>query len=231
VVDFVDGDVDQPIIVGNVYNAGTMPPWTLPDGKNISGTKTRSTPGGSSDNYNEMSYDDTTGSELVNLQAEKDFTALIKHDENRKVGNTQTIDVVKGPQMTIVGGSKFGEADSAALTGTDGDQLVYVANDRKARILNSDFKYVANDDGYYIDNGDQVTEICKGNQANHIHLGNHVTETPMGSIHFTAMQEILLTVGQNSIKIDQAGVTINGMMISVQGSAMVQVQGGLVTIN
>jgi hypothetical protein len=38
-------------------------------------------------------------------------------------------------------------------------------------------------------------------------------------------------VGQNSIKIDQAGVTINGMMISVQGSAMVQVQGGLVTIN
>jgi type VI secretion system secreted protein VgrG len=231
VVDFVDGDVDQPIIVGNVYNADTMPPWTLPDGKNICGTKTRSTPGGSSDNYNEMSFDDTTGSELANLQAEKDFTALIKHDENRKVGNTQTIEVVKGPQMTIVGGSKFGAADSAALTGTDGDQLVFVANDRKVRILNDDFKYVDNDDGYYIARGSQVTEICNGSQANHIHLGNHVTETPMGSIHFTAMQEILLTVGQNSIKIDQSGVTINGMMISVQGSAMVQVQGGLVTIN
>src|ERR1035441_9515980 len=105
VVDFVEGDVDQPIIVGNVYNADTMPPWTMPDGKNICGAKTRSTPGGSSDNYNEMSFDDTTGSELVNMQAEKDSTALIKHDEKHTVGNDQFITVQNGVQITrILGG-------------------------------------------------------------------------------------------------------------------------------
>ena len=33
IVDFLEGDVNQPIIVGSVYNADMMPPWTLPDNK------------------------------------------------------------------------------------------------------------------------------------------------------------------------------------------------------
>ncbi len=42
IVDFLEGDVNQPIIVGSVYNADLMPPWTLPDNKTISGIKSRS---------------------------------------------------------------------------------------------------------------------------------------------------------------------------------------------
>jgi type VI secretion system secreted protein VgrG len=59
------------------------------------------------------------------------------------------------------------------------------------------------------------------------------------------MQSITLKVGQNSITIDQTGVTIKGMMVSiegqvqttvkglmtqVQGSAMTQIQGGITMI-
>jgi uncharacterized protein involved in type VI secretion and phage assembly len=33
VVDFLNGDPDQPIIVGSVYIAESMPPYTLPDEK------------------------------------------------------------------------------------------------------------------------------------------------------------------------------------------------------
>ena len=46
IVDFLEGDVNQPIIVGSVYNADMMPPWTLPDNKTISGVKSRSSPAG-----------------------------------------------------------------------------------------------------------------------------------------------------------------------------------------
>ena len=60
-----------------------------------------------------------------------------------------------------------------------------------------------------------------------------------------AMQSIELKVGQSSVKVDQVGVTVKGMMIKeqaevlhevkgmitkVDGSAMVQVTGGIIMI-
>src|SRR5262245_52985251 len=45
VVDFLEGDPDQPIIVGSVYNADQMPPWDLPSNKTMSGMQTRSSLG------------------------------------------------------------------------------------------------------------------------------------------------------------------------------------------
>ena len=39
------------------------------------------------------------------------------------------------------------------------------------------------------------------------------------------MQSIELKVGQSSIKIDQMGVTIKGMMINVEGQVMTEVKG------
>ncbi|MDQ2778659.1 MAG: type VI secretion system tip protein VgrG, partial [Pseudomonadota bacterium] len=42
VVDFLEGDPDQPIITGRVYNAEQMPPWELPANATQSGLLTRS---------------------------------------------------------------------------------------------------------------------------------------------------------------------------------------------
>jgi len=61
----------------------------------------------------------------------------------------------------------------------------------------------------------------------------------LGSISTQAMQSITLTVGGNSITIDQSGITISGMMITISadtmlqasGDAMTQIQGGVVMIN
>ncbi|HSH96455.1 MAG TPA: type VI secretion system tip protein TssI/VgrG, partial [Roseimicrobium sp.] len=53
VVDFLEGDPDQPIIIGRVYNGESMPPFTLPEKKVVSGVKTNSTLGGGG--YNELS--------------------------------------------------------------------------------------------------------------------------------------------------------------------------------
>ncbi len=52
IVDFLEGDPDQPIITGRVYNADQMPPYALPANMTQSGTLTRSTKGGSPANAN-----------------------------------------------------------------------------------------------------------------------------------------------------------------------------------
>ena len=45
IVDFLEGDPDQPIITGRVYNAEQMPPYALPANKTQSGIKSRSSQG------------------------------------------------------------------------------------------------------------------------------------------------------------------------------------------
>jgi type VI secretion system secreted protein VgrG len=109
IVDFLEGDPDQPIIVGSVYNAREMPPYKLPDNKTQSGIKSRSTLGGGAANFNEFRFEDKKGEEEVYLHAEKDWntkvendkTQEIQHDDTLTVGNNRTTTVTVDHSETV----------------------------------------------------------------------------------------------------------------------------------
>jgi len=84
VVEFLEGDPDQPLIVGTVYNDKQKLPYDLPANKTQSGLKSNSTKGGNG--YNEFKFEDKKGEEAVSLHAEKDLDAVIKHAETREIG-------------------------------------------------------------------------------------------------------------------------------------------------
>src|SRR6516164_2874370 len=79
VVDFLEGDPDQPIVMGKVYNQELMPPYSLPHQGMVSGLKSNSTPGGGG--YNEMSMDDTKGKERITINAQYDMGTTVEHDD------------------------------------------------------------------------------------------------------------------------------------------------------
>nr|WP_244314146.1 type VI secretion system tip protein TssI/VgrG [Roseibium denhamense] len=85
IVQFLEGDPDQPIIIGTVYNAENMPPYALPGEKNKAGVKSDSTVGGGG--YNEFVFDDTKGQELIGMHAQKDMETVIENDEMLHVKN------------------------------------------------------------------------------------------------------------------------------------------------
>ena len=85
IVQFLEGDPDQPIIVGTVYNAENMPPYSLPAEKNKAGIKTNSTVGGGG--YNELVFDDSVGQELIGVHAQKDMETVIENNETLHVMN------------------------------------------------------------------------------------------------------------------------------------------------
>jgi type VI secretion system secreted protein VgrG len=85
IVQFLEGDPDQPIIVGTVYNAENMPPYDLPGEKNKAGIKSDSTVGGGG--YNEFVLDDTKGQELIGMHAQKDMETVIENNELLHVKN------------------------------------------------------------------------------------------------------------------------------------------------
>jgi type VI secretion system secreted protein VgrG len=93
VVDFLEGDPDQPIIIGSVYNAEQMPPYQLPANKTQSGIKTRSSLSGSSANFNEIRFEDKKGNEQLYIHAEKNEDIIVENNKSEKVGHDETVTI------------------------------------------------------------------------------------------------------------------------------------------
>lgn len=71
VVAFEDGDPDQPIIVGSVYNAKNMPPINLPAENTVAGIKSCIFNGNPTFNFNALVFHDTPGVEYVQIHSER----------------------------------------------------------------------------------------------------------------------------------------------------------------
>ncbi|MBA4109031.1 MAG: type VI secretion system tip protein VgrG [Leptothrix sp. (in: Bacteria)] len=93
VVDFLEGDPDQPLITGRVYNAEQTVPYKLPDHATVSTLKSQSSKGGSTSTSNELRFEDKKGSEHVWLQAEKDFLRNVKNDSSHSVGHDEFVTI------------------------------------------------------------------------------------------------------------------------------------------
>lgn len=103
VVDFLEGDPDQPIITGVVYNATNMPPYPLPDEKTKSTIKTNSSKGGGG--FNEIRFEDNKGKEQIFIHAESRQDNRVKGDSLEFVGNDRHL-IVKNDQFEKVEGDK-----------------------------------------------------------------------------------------------------------------------------
>jgi type VI secretion system secreted protein VgrG len=128
-VDFINGDPDWPIVVGAVNNAASPALYQLPDNRSQSGIKTRSTPGGGPENFNELRFEDKKGAEEIYLQSEKDFNVLIKNDQVQTVEGNSNITVKKslsenaaditvtaGPKITLICGGSTIVLDPSGIT-------------------------------------------------------------------------------------------------------------------
>jgi type VI secretion system secreted protein VgrG len=249
-VAFVDGDPDHPIVVGSLYNAQQMHPFPLPDMKTKSGIKTRSSKQGGTADYNEFSFDDKKGEEMVLLHAQKDHsvtvendetvlimhdqkitvdhdrTRMVKHDETITIKNNQTITVVNDRTAEISTGNetltvKTGDMSTKVSKGNHAVEVAMGNMATKVSMGNVDLKVAM---------GNVSTAIDMGNWATKLGMGNVTVKTGLGAISMEAMQSIELKVGPSSIKIDPMGVTISGMMLKFDGTLMTDISGLMTTI-
>jgi type VI secretion system secreted protein VgrG len=102
IVAFVEGNPDEPVIVGSVYNRETMPTNKLPDTKVISGLRSNTYKG---KGYNEMSMDDTTGKEKITIHAQYDMDTTVEHDQTNTVHGKMTETIDKDTTIHITQGN------------------------------------------------------------------------------------------------------------------------------
>src|SRR4029078_13150864 len=103
IVDFLEGDPDQPIITGRVYNGDAMPPYSLPDEMTKSTIKSLSSKGGGG--FNEIRFEDKKGSEQLFFHAERNEDNRVKKDSLEWIGQDRHLIVVRD-QMEKVDGDK-----------------------------------------------------------------------------------------------------------------------------
>jgi len=191
VVDFLEGDPDRPIIVGSVYNASELPPYTLPDEKTKTVMfKSLSSKGGGG--FNEIRIEDKKGSEQIFINAERNTDTRIKNDRFETVGHESHL-IVKNDQLEQVGGDKHLKITGDQNEKVGGTVSLTVAQDMQEKVGSK----------YALQAG---TEI-------HLKSGtNLVIETGTS---------LTLKVGGNFININSGGIFIVGTMVMINsgGSA------------
>jgi type VI secretion system secreted protein VgrG len=226
VVAFEEGNPDQPLVVGSVYNAAQMPPFKLPGLKTQSGLRTRSSLQGTADNCNELRFEDKKGSEDVFFHAEKDFHREVENDDSLKVGHDQTIEVKHDRTETVSEGNetvtiKKGERKVTVETGGDTHD---VKGDRKVIVQTGN-------DSHQIKTGNRSVQIEMGSDTLTIKMGNQTTKLDLGKSTTEAMTGIELKVGPNSIKLDPSGVTIQGLTLKLQGQVTADLKAPITNVN
>ncbi|MCG6662414.1 type VI secretion system tip protein VgrG [Halomonas kenyensis] len=90
IVSYLEGDPDQPLITGRIYNTVSTPPYELPAHKTRTVIRTQSHQG---EGFNELRLEDEAGQEQIWLHAQKDLELLTHNDRTEEVGNDSHLSV------------------------------------------------------------------------------------------------------------------------------------------
>ena len=192
IVDFLEGDPDQPIIVGSVYNPQTMPHYELPKYKTLTYIKTRTSPDDGK-GFNELRFEDKQGKEQVFVHSQKRMDVRVRQSLYETCGgNRQEVIGVRtdnnpGGNLAItVGGNYDLHVKDSTYIGIDGKLNEYVKG-----------------------------EVVEDYQSSLQTMVKSKAELNARTITLEALTNITLKVGGNFITIDPSGVTISGFITKI----------------
>ena len=191
VVDFLEGDPDQPLVTGCVYNGINKPPYDLPAHATRSTIKTLSSKGGGG--TNELRFEDKKGSEEVFLQAQKALNVQVKANEHHQIGGSLDLKVGDYRKTTI-------EANDHLHV--KGDQGIAVQGQMTVAVVDGPLEFQSGSEAKLLSKAKM--EIAS-KQEIAIHGGTQLVMEANGLIS--------LKVGASGIVIDPSGVSVVGPMI------------------
>ena len=202
IVDFLEGDPDRPIIVGQLYNGVNLPPYPLPEGRTRSGIKSSSTPGG--EGCNEIRFEDKKGEEQLFIHSEKRQDNRVKGDSLEWVGQDRHL---------VVGRNRYEKVS--------GDLHLTIAGDRNEKVdgtlsvtVNADLQQKVG-----------MKHALEARQEIHLKAGSKLVLESIGQISlkvggsFINIDPAGVTIVGNSVSINKGGSPACGCGISAEEPA------------
>ena len=112
----------------------------------------------------------------------------------------------------------------------DNCRVVTVTKDETVTIKGKQSITVTGNRTIEVKQGNLSETVDQGNYALDVTAGNISIKADAGKIVMEAAQSIKLTVGGNSITIDQSGIKLDGMMVKITGQTMAQMASPLTTV-
>jgi type VI secretion system secreted protein VgrG len=226
VVQYVNGDPDQPLIIGRTYCGNQLPPYDLPEHKTRMTLKSQTHKG---EGFNELRFEDELGQEEVFIHAQRDLNSVVNHDETIQTGNDRKAQVGNDASL-FVGHDRVQSIGNDQRTSVGHDAFVEIGRNHKIDIAKDLMESVGNH------RHDQVAA------NHHCRVGGNLEQQVEGVADLTAGAQIrrrtrrydlqaahaiIIQGPGGAIRIDETGITldsptvhINGVMLkSAQGSA------------
>jgi type VI secretion system secreted protein VgrG len=218
IVSFIEGDPDRPIVTGRVYNDIQTVPYPLPANGTRTTFKTSSSTGGGTAHYNELRFEDKTGSEQIFVRGEKDYDTTILHDSRESIGNNRSL-IVTQDQMESVGGDLHTQVTGGVLetvgkdvnTSITGKVVESVGGDSNSNITGNLNQQIGQTLSIQV--GQNLYEKSGSNYAHQAGQMIHLNGGTMVVIE--AGTELTLKVGGNFVVINAMGVSIVGTMVMI----------------
>ncbi|HEX4030056.1 MAG TPA: type VI secretion system tip protein TssI/VgrG [Terracidiphilus sp.] len=234
-IDFIEGDPDQPIVVGSVYNGVNMPKYDPAGQYTLSGILTRSSTGGGAANANELRFEDLAGKEQIYMNAERDYDLHVEHDWHTLVGNeqhtkitTNQFDEVDGDRHSLVKGKQLEEVDGDAHLNIKGKNIVQVGGDREHTVTGNLKESIGQNSNISVSSN--LNEQVGQNYS--LTVGQKQAISAGMNFDVSAPMQISFSCGPNTIVMSPEGIGLNGEggFISI-GPTGVTISGMMVMIN
>ncbi len=131
VVEFLEGNPDQPIVTGRLFNGSFMPPYVLPKGKTRTSLQSASSPAGGG--RNEIRFEDAAGQEELMVASQYNTVINASNDRKKNVTANETL-VVGNSSTTTVGGNQDLKTTKGLEVSVGADQTIDVGGSRNREV-------------------------------------------------------------------------------------------------
>ncbi|EPA7874334.1 MULTISPECIES: type VI secretion system Vgr family protein [Citrobacter] len=248
IVDFLNGDPDQPIIMGRTYHQDNRSPGSLPGTKTQMTIRSKTYKG---DGFNELRFEDATANEQIYIHAQKNMdtevlnnrTTDVQVNHRETIGANQTITVKQNQIQTVMQNQKetvgqnqiitvgLNQAETVGIVRTLSVGVAYqttvggVMNTSVALMQSSQ---VGIQKSLLVGKGDDVSV---GENVS-FSVGKTRTESTGKVAVYSAGEHLELRCGQARLVLTQdGGIFLNGTAINLQGAQTISGDGPMINWN
>lgn len=206
IVDFLNGDPDQPIVIGRTYHANNLPSLGLPGAKTQTAFRSNTHKG---KGYNELRFEDENGRQEVVIHAQRDMNTTVLHNSTSNISVNHTFNVGNNENIEIKNNQKIKVGVNQNIS-IGSNQTIHVGNNMS---LNA---------------GDKIELIC-GNSSITLLSNGHITikgkfiET-IGEDKCSINTKAMSVEATDTYSLESKNITSNGSVEHV-------IKGGMVKLN